>query len=71
MKILYSNNFVFAISACWLVAKNQLVGISFLGYIRYEALAKHIKPFFEKHKSERTSVPRLLQNRINKCFIYS
>ena len=41
----------------WLLSQNQQVGIDFLGYIRYEALTKHIKPFLKIHKRERTSVP--------------
>lgn len=35
--------------------------MTFFGYKRYETLAKHVEPFFKKHKSERTSVPELLR----------
>ena len=41
MKILNSNK--------WVLSESQQVRIDFLGYIWYEALAKHIKPFLEKH----------------------
>ena len=40
----------------WLLSQNQRVRNDFSGYRRYEALAKHIKPFFTKHLSERTFV---------------
>ena len=39
----------------WLLLLNQRARIDFLGHIWYEALAKHIKPFFEK----RSAVSRL------------
>ena len=43
MKILY-------LKGCkWLLFQNQRVIIDFLGYIRYAALAKHIKFFFKKN----------------------
>ena len=32
----------------WLLPQNQRVRINFLGYIGYEALAKHIKRFVKK-----------------------
>ena len=32
-----------------LLSQNQQVRIDFLSYRWYEALAKHIKPFLEKH----------------------
>ena len=44
MKLLYLKGFK------WLLSQNQRVRIDFLGYIRYEALAKHIKPFLKKIK---------------------
>ena len=41
MKILY-------LKGCkWLLSQNQHVRSDFFGYRRYEALAKHIKPFFQ------------------------
>ena len=43
MKILYLKGYK------WLLSQNQRVRIDFLGYRRYEALAKHIKPFFKKN----------------------
>ena len=43
MKILYLKDYK------WLLSQSQQVRIDFLGYIGYEALAKHIKHFFEKH----------------------
>ena len=33
----------------WLLSQNQRVRIDFLGYIRYEPLAKHIKPILKNH----------------------
>ena len=42
MKILYLEGYK------WLLPQDQRVRISFLGYTRYEVLAKHIKPFFKK-----------------------
>ena len=54
MKILYLKGYR------WLLSQNQQVRNDFSGYRGYEALAKHIKPFFTKHLSERTSVPRLI-----------
>ena len=54
MKILYLKGYK------WLLSQNRQVRTDFLGYMRYEALAKHIKLFFKKkHYSERTSVPRV------------
>ena len=53
MNVLYLNGY-----KC-LLSQNQRVIIDFLGYIRYDTLAKHIKPFFERHESGRTLVPRL------------
>ena len=53
MKILYLKDYK------WLLSQNQRVRNDFFGYRRYETLAKHIKPFFTKHQSERTSVPGL------------
>ena len=32
----------------WLLSQNQRVRNDFFGYRRYEALAKHISPFFKK-----------------------
>ena len=43
MKILYLKGYK------WLLSQNQRVRIDFLGYRRYNALAKHIKPFFKKN----------------------
>ena len=48
MKILYLKGYK------WLLSQSQGVRIDFLGYRRYEALAKHIKPVLKKHYSERT-----------------
>ena len=33
----------------WVLSENQQVRIDFLGYIWYEALPMHIKPFLKKH----------------------
>ena len=44
MNVLYLNGY-----KC-LLSQNQRVIIDFLGYIRYDTLAKHIKPFFERHE---------------------
>ena len=33
----------------WLLPRNQLVRNDIFGYRRYEALAKHIKPFLKKN----------------------
>ena len=33
----------------WLLSHKLGVRIEFLGYTEYEALAKHIKPFFKKN----------------------
>ena len=41
MKILYLKGYK------WLLSQNQRVRIDFLGYRRYETLAKHIKPFLK------------------------
>ena len=41
MEILYSKSYK------WFLSQNQQVRIVFLGYMRYEALAKHIKPFLK------------------------
>ena len=41
MKILYLKGYK------WLLSQNQQVRIDFLGYRRYEALAKYIKPFLK------------------------
>ena len=46
MKILYMKDYK------WLLSQER---IDFLGYIRYEALAKHIKPFLKYIK---VKVPR-------------
>ena len=43
MKILYLNGYK------WLLSQNQRLRINFLGYRRYQALAKHMKPVFKKH----------------------
>ena len=32
----------------WLLSQNQRVRNGFFGYRRYEALAKHVKPFLKK-----------------------
>ena len=53
MKVLYLKCYT------WLLLQNQRVRIDFLGYIWYEALAKHIKPSFEK----RAAVSRLTRFR--------
>ena len=44
MKILYLKGYKS------LLSQNQQVRIDFLGYIQYEALAKHIKPFLKNIK---------------------
>ena len=41
----------------WLLSQNQRVRIDFLGYRRYEALAKHINPFLKKHKVKGRQCP--------------
>ena len=33
----------------WLLSQDQWVRTDCLGYMQYEALAKHIKPFFKKN----------------------
>ena len=53
MRILYFKGYK------WFLSQNQRVRIDFLIYRRYEVLAKHIKPFFKKHWSERMSVSGL------------
>ena len=53
MKILYMKGYK------WLLSQNQRLRNETFGYRRYEALVKHIKSFFKKHYSERTSVPGL------------
>ena len=59
MKILY-------LKGCkWLLSQNQRVRYEFSGYGQSEALAKYIRPFFTKHRSERTSVPQLLDESCN------
>ena len=54
MKILYLKGYK------WLLPQNQRVRLDFLGYIQYEALTKHIKPFLKtlmwKDVSARTIV---------------
>ena len=47
------------LSCKWLLSQNQRVRIDIFGQRWYQALAKHMKPFSEKHQSERVSVPRL------------
>ena len=42
MKILYLKDYM------WLLPQSQQERTDFLGYRRYEALTKHIKPFFKK-----------------------
>ena len=42
MKILYLKGYK------WVLSQNQRKRIDFLGYRRYEALAKHIKSVFKK-----------------------
>ena len=44
MKVLYLQGYK------WLLSQNQRVRNDFLGYRRYEALAKHIKPFLKNIK---------------------
>ena len=44
MKILYLKGYK------WLLSQNQRVRNNFSGYRRYEALAKHIKPFRQNIK---------------------
>ena len=41
-------NILYLKSYKWLLFQNQRVRNDFFGYRRYEALAKHIKPFFKK-----------------------
>ena len=43
MKILYLKVYK------WLLSQKQRVGFDVLGYRRYEAQAKHIKPFSKKY----------------------
>ena len=43
MKIFYLKGYK------WLLSQNERVRNGFFDYRRYEALAKHIKPFFKKH----------------------
>ena len=44
----------------WLLSQNQRVRIDFLGYRQYEALAKHIKPFFyQTLKRKEVSAPTI------------
>ena len=43
MKVLYLKGYK------WLLSENQQVINDLIGYRRYEALAKHIKPFLKKH----------------------
>ena len=57
MNVLYLNGY-----KC-LLSQNRRVIIDFLGYIRYDTLAKHIKPFFERPESGRVSA------RINKSIL--
>ena len=51
MKIFYLKGYK------WLQSQNQQVGIDFLGYGWYEALAKHIKPFSKKIKVKEHQCP--------------
>ena len=51
MKILYLKGYK------WLLSLNQRVRIDFLGYIRYEALAKHVKLFLKNIKVKRHQCP--------------
>ena len=44
-----------------LLSQNQQVRIDFLGYMRYEALAKYIKLFKKTLRTSSTSVPGLIQ----------
>ena len=46
MKILYLKGYK------WLLSQNQGVRNNFFGYRRYEALAKHIKPFRQNIKGK-------------------
>ena len=57
MKILYLKGYK------RLLSQNQHVRNDFFGYRRYEALAKHTKPFLKKHKTERKSAPGLLNHK--------
>ena len=41
----------------WLVSQNQQVKIDFLGYLRYERLAKHIKPYLKNIKVKERQCP--------------
>ena len=43
MKVLYLKGYK------WLLPQNKRVTNGFFGYRRYEALAKHVKPFLKKH----------------------
>ena len=40
----------------WVLSQNELVRIDFLGYRRYELLAKHIKPFFQKKLKRKDAI---------------
>ena len=53
MKILYLKGYK------WLVSQNQQVRIDFLGYLRYERLAKHIKPYLKNIKVKNVSAPTI------------
>ena len=51
MKILYLKSYK------WLLFQNQRVRIDLLGCIRYEAPAKHIKPFLKNIKVKGRQCP--------------
>ena len=51
MKILYLKGYK------WLLSQNQRVRNDFFGYRRYEALAKHMKPFLKNIKVKGSQCP--------------
>ena len=54
MEILYLKGYK------WLLSQNKRIGIDFLGYRRYKALAKHIKPFLKTLKSKDVSARTII-----------
>ena len=64
MKILYLKGFK------WLLSRNQQVRKDFLGYRRYEALAKRIKPSFKNIKVKRRQCPDYFLFQIKFCRIW-
>ena len=56
----------------WLLPQNQRVRINFLGYIGYEALAKHIKRFVKKTlKWKDVSAPTISNFLLFKTLVWS